>query len=40
MDMLTGVLIILLLFALRFALPFGFIVLVGRFTEHFAQNRS
>jgi hypothetical protein len=38
MDMLTGVLIILLLFALRFALPFGFVVVVGRFTERFTKN--
>ncbi len=40
MDTLTGVLIILLLFALRFALPFGVIMLVGRFNERFARNSA
>jgi len=38
METFVGVLIILLLFVLRFALPFGFVVVVGRFTERFARN--
>jgi hypothetical protein len=38
MDVLTGVSIILVLFVLRFALPFGFVVVVGRLTERFARN--
>jgi len=38
MDTLVGVLIILLLFALRFVLPFVVTLLFGRITERFARS--
>ena len=37
MNVLTAVLILLLLFALRFLLPFGFVLLFGRFSNWFTQ---
>lgn len=37
MDPLTGILIILLLITLRFALPLGVILVVGRFTERITR---
>ncbi len=40
MDTLTGILIILLLFALRFALPMTVTLLVGRLTERFGHSRA
>lgn len=38
MDVFAGVMIILLLFVLRFVVPFGFVMMVGRLTERFARD--
>ena len=40
MNTLTAVSILLLLFAVRFLLPFGVIMLINRFNGLFAKNLS
>lgn len=38
MDTLTAIFILLIIFALRFLLPFGLMMLIDQFNKRFAQN--